>query len=262
MTQKQGGMTLIELVISMLLSLFLIAGMSQIFMQSQKNFALERHLADMTEDAVFVLDLLSKSLSLAGYSSDGKMDLFLTETEADAKLINSTIIFNQSEYIHGVNDELIYRFKITSATDLKNSLCTESLNFKANDIIKVRIYENKDSDGIPVFYCKVKQSSVTEPFNAKPLISQVEKLEFRYGVQNKNDVNNPDDDTFYYAKADDINDWKNVFAVKVFLVMRSADNNVTSAKMKYTIENTAYTASDNRLYHVFSKIIYLQALAQ
>ena len=262
MTQKQGGMTLIELVISMLLSLFLIAGMSQIFMQSQKNFALERHLADMTEDAVFALDLLSKNLSLAGYSSDGKMDLFLTETEADAKLINSAIIFNQSEYIHGVNDELIYRFKITSATDLKNSLCTESLNFKANDIIKVRIYENKDSDGIPVFYCKVKQSSVTEPFNAKPLISQIEKLEFRYGVQNKNDVNNPDDDTFYYAKADDINDWKNVFAVKVFLVMRSADNNLTSAKMKYTIENTFYTASDNRLYHVFSKTIYLQALAQ
>ena len=63
MTQKQSGMTLIELLISMLISLFLIAGMSQIFMQSQKNFALERNLSDMTEDAVFVLDLLSKNLS-------------------------------------------------------------------------------------------------------------------------------------------------------------------------------------------------------
>lgn len=261
MTQKQSGMTLIELLISMFLSLFLIAGMSQIFMQSQKNFALERNLSDMTEDAVFVLDLLSKSLSIAGYSSDGKMDLFLTETEADAKLINSTIIFNQSEYIHGVNDELIYRFKITSSTDLKNSLCTEPLDFTANDIIKVRIYEDKDGDGIPVFYCKVKQSE-KDPFNAKPLISQVEKLEFRYGVQNKNDVNNLSDDTYYYAKAADINDWKNVFAVKVFLVMRSADNNLTNAKMKYTIENTTYTASDNRLYHVFSKIVYLQAVTQ
>jgi type IV pilus assembly protein PilW len=258
MTQKQSGMTLIELVISMLLSLFLIAGMSQIFMQSQKNFALERHLADMTEDAVFVLDLLSKNLSLAGYSSDGKMDLF----KADTAVIGSKMNFNQDEYIRGLDDELIYRFKISDDKDLNNSLCTSSLKYNQNDILTIYIYENKDSDGIPVFYCKVKQSSVTEPFNAKPLISQVEKLEFRYGVQNKNDVNNPDDDTFYYAKADDINDWKNVFAVKVFLVMRSADNNVTSAKMKYTIENTAYTASDNRLYHVFSKIIYLQALAQ
>ena len=91
MTQKQSGMTLIELLISMLISLFLIAGMSQIFMQSQKNFALERNLSDMTEDAVFVLDLLSKSLSLAGYSSDGKMDLFLIETEADAKVRQSTV---------------------------------------------------------------------------------------------------------------------------------------------------------------------------
>ena len=186
------------------------------------------------------------------------MDLF----KADTAVIGSKMNFNQDEYIRGLDDELIYRFKISDDKDLNNSLCTSSLKYNQNDILTIYIYENKDSDGIPVFYCKVKQSSVTEPFNAKPLISQVEKLEFRYGVQNKNDVNNPDDDTFYYAKADDINDWKNVFAVKVFLVMRSADNNVTSAKMKYTIENTSYTASDNRLYHVFSKIIYLQALAQ
>ena len=251
-------MTLIELVISMLLSLFLIAGMSQIFMQSQKNFALERHLADMTEDAVFALDLLSKNLSLAGYSSDGKMDLF----KADTAVIGSKMNFNQDEYIRGLDDELIYRFKISDDKDLNNSLCTSSLKYNQNDILTIYIYENKDSDGIPVFYCKVKQQSEKDAFNAKPLISQVEKLEFRYGVQNKNDVNNPDDDTFYYAKAADINDWKNIIAVKVFLVMRSADNNLTNAKMKYTIENTSYTANDNRLYHVFSKIIYLQALAQ
>jgi type IV pilus assembly protein PilW len=258
MTQKQSGMTLIELVISMLLSLFLIAGMSQIFMQSQKNFALERHLADMTEDAVFALDLLSKNLSLAGYSSDGKMDLF----KADTAVIGSKMNFNQDEYIRGLDDELIYRFKISDDKDLNNSLCTSSLKYNQNDILTIYIYENKDSDGIPVFYCKVKQQSEKDAFNAKPLISQVEKLEFRYGVQNKNDVNNPDDDTFYYAKAADINDWKNIIAVKVFLVMRSADNNLTNAKMKYTIENTSYTANDNRLYHVFSKTIYLQALAQ
>jgi type IV pilus assembly protein PilW len=257
MTQKQSGMTLIELVISMLLSLFLIAGMSQIFMQSQKNFALERNLSDMTEDAVFVLDLLSKSLSLAGYSSDGKMDLF----QATSEMFGSKIRFNQNEYLQGLDNELIYRFKITNEKDLNNSLCTSSLTFTSNDIINVYIYDDKDSNGVPVFYCKVKQSE-KDAFNAKPLISQVEKLEFRYGVQNKNDVNNPDDDTFYYAKAADINDWKNIIAVKVFLVMRSADNNLTNAKMKYTIENTSYTANDNRLYHVFSKTIYLQALAQ
>ena len=258
MTQKQSGMTLIELLISMLISLFLIAGMSQIFMQSQKNFALERNLSDMTEDAVFVLDLLSKNLSLAGYTSDGKMDLF----KADKAVMDSKINFNQDDYLRGLDNELIYRFRTTDEKDLNNSLCTSSLKYNQNDILTIYIYENKDSDGIPVFYCKVKQQSEKDAFNAKPLISQVEKLEFRYGVQNKNDINNLTDDTFYYAKSADIGDWKNVFTVKVFLVMRSADNNLTSAKMKYTIDNTSYTANDNRLYHVFSKTIYLQALAQ
>jgi type IV pilus assembly protein PilW len=166
MTQKQGGMTLIELLISMLLSLFLIAGMSQIFMQSQKNFAIERHLADMTEDAVFALDLLSKNLSLAGYSSDGKMDLF----KADTAVIGSKMNFNQDEYIRGLDDELIYRFKISDDKDLNHSLCTSSLKYNQNDILTIYIYENKDSDGIPVFYCKVKQQSEKDAFNAKPLI--------------------------------------------------------------------------------------------
>ncbi len=257
MTRQQSGMTLIELLVSMLLSLFLIAGISQLFMESQQNFALERNLSDMTEDAVFVLDLLSKSMALAGYSSDGKMDLFKTDTA----VIGSKIDFNQNEYIHGLDNELVYRFKLTDEKELNNSLCTNSLTYKENDMLTISIYEDKDGDGVPVFYCKVKQTNV-DPLNAKPLISQVEKLEFRYGVQIKNDINNLDDDTFYYAKAADVSDWKSIFAVKVFLVMRSADNNLTNAKMKYTIENTVYTASDNRLYHVFSKVIYLQALAQ
>jgi hypothetical protein len=226
-------------------------------MQSQKNFALERNLSDMTEDAVFVLDLLSKSLSLAGYSSDGKMDLF----QATSEMFGSKIRFNQNEYLQGLDNELIYRFRTTDEKELNHSLCTSSLTYNENDILAIYIYEDKDDDGVPVFYCKVKQSEKA-PFNATPLISQVEKLEFRYGVQNKNDVNNLSDDTFYYAKSTDIDDWKNVFAVKIFLVMRSADNNLTNAKMNYTIENTSYTAKDNRLYHVFSKIIYLQAVTQ
>jgi type IV pilus assembly protein PilW len=153
MTQKQSGMTLIELLISMLISLFLIAGMSQIFMQSQKNFALERNLSDMTEDAVFVLDLLSKNLSLAGYTSDGKMDLF----KADKAVMDSKINFNQDEYLRGLDNELIYRFRTTDEKDLNNSLCTSSLKYNENDILTIYIYEDKDGDGVPVFYCKVKQ---------------------------------------------------------------------------------------------------------
>jgi hypothetical protein len=41
--------------------------------------------------------------------------------------------------------------------------------------------------------------------------------------------------------------------------MRSADDKLTKNKAKYKIEDTEYTAIDNRLYKVFSKTIYLRA---
>ena len=145
MTRQQSGMTLIELLVSMLLSLFLIAGISQLFMESQQNFALERNLSDMTEDAVFVLDLLSKSMALAGYSSDGKMDLFKTDTA----VIGSKIDFNQNEYIHGLDNELVYRFKLTDEKELNNSLCTNSLTYKENDMLTISIYEDKEIQFTP-----------------------------------------------------------------------------------------------------------------
>ncbi len=254
---KQRGMTLVELLISLALSLFLIAGMSEIFMQSQKNFTLERNLSDMTEDAVFILDFFTRSLSIAGYTSDGKRDVFT----ADNAVMGTKINFIQGDYLSGLDSELLYRFKVTDKNDLNHSLCTSTLDFKQNERITLYLYRDKDSNGVPVFYCKVKQEG-TAPLNAKPLISQVEKIEFRYGVHLKNDLNNANDDTFCYAKSADVMDWQSVFAVKLFLVMRSADNNLTQKKMTYTIENTAYEASDYRLYRVFSKTVYLQALAQ
>ncbi len=264
MIKKQHGVTLIELMVSMMLGLALISGLSQLFVQSQKSFTLQRNLSDMTDDGVFVLEALSKSILLASFVYTGD------KNELTASTVFKTD-FKAGEYVKGTidNSALIYRFKLHSSAELDNSICTNaglsvtgtSPNvFLDSSIISVKIYIEKEYGTQKNLYQTLKCDTNPDS-NAKPLISQVEKLVFRYGIHNKAAG------TFFYTTATNVdaidqattkNNWQNVFAVKVFLVMRSADDNLTKNKAKYKIEDKEYTATDNRLYKVFSKTIFLR----
>ncbi len=276
MIKKQHGVTLIELMVSMMLGLALISGLSQLFVQSQKSFKLQRNLSDMTDDGVFVLDALAKGLRQAGYSEDGTKNYPSSANSAfpiPGSPVVPNIIFNDSsEYIHGADevsssgkgDQLVYRYKLSNVNELSNSMCTDTKKLKdayaVGKIVTVRIYKKYDGDFF-VFYCKSSVDSIIE--DAQPLISQVEKLVFKYGVKISTvtaTCSTPP--CFYYTNADGVSsDWTKVFAVKVFLVMRSADKNLTRFKTGWSIDGgeTEYPATDEkRLYKVFSKTIFLR----
>ncbi len=304
MIKKQRGVTLIELMVSMMLGLALVAGISQLFIQSQKSFTMQRNLSDMTDDGTFVLEDLAKGLLVAGYSESGanfscsktivtktpisglptstttktcsdKNDsprTPLTEiTETQPNVLSSGLDLNcptvttnatnatnaiestkteisttTCEIIKGADNALVYRFVLDSTKSQKNnSICIVD-SYSAYDVVPVYItYKSSDHS-----------MSCTSKSTSQPMISEVEKLVFKYGIHDKTA------NTFYYAKAADVSDWTKVFAVKVFLVMRSADKNLTRFKTGWSIEGgtTEYPAIDEkRLYKVFSKTIYLRA---
>jgi Tfp pilus assembly protein PilW len=284
--KKQFGITLIELMISMMLGLGLVAGVGQLFVQSQKSFRLQQNLSDMTDDATFILESLAKGLLLAGYSDGGDTNF---GSDTTAVLGSSpTLAFSncytdtatnvtRCEVIKGDDNSLIYRYRYGSnpygsstnsdtADSLNNFIGTSSLAGTANkdDMVQVYIYKKDDTDGIPVLYCRVATYTppATAPSstpNAQPLISEVENLVFKYGIHDKTT------NTFYYTTASNITDWTQVFAVKIFLVMRSADENLTHNQTTYKIEGVAQpltALSDNkkRLYKVFSKTVFLRAI--
>lgn len=169
------------------------------------------------------------------------------------------------EIIKGTNTALIYRFVLADLSQLNNSLCTTNSN-ALGDTVLVNLYQDTNR----VLYCQSTSA-------AQPITSEVEKLEFRYGVRVKKcetkDIpaliteqcepslkRKPELDTFYYTKAENVTDWTNVFSIKIYLVMRSVDDNLTRTKLKYKIEDVEMTATDNRLYKVFTKTIYLRTV--
>lgn len=232
MMKKQHGVTLIELMVAMMLGLGLVAGIGQLFIQSQKSFTMQRNLSDMMDDGVFALEDLAKGLLLAGYSDDGS---------------------SVANYIgnNSTDNELYYSFKLGDSSQLNNSICITGTP-AIGSIITVRIY--KDSANNDAFSCV---SNVT----AQPLIQNVEKILFRYGIRNKISR------TFYYTDAATVtanNLWSNVFAIKVFLVLRSTDDNLVRIQKGYEIDGVQQTPvpTDRRMYKTFSKTIFLRAPAQ
>ncbi len=267
MIQKQRGISLIEILISMLLGLSLIAGISQLFIQSQKSFSMQRNLSDMTDDGSIALELLGKGFLQAGFAENGDTTGFPIDT---APFSGSTITLGLGEYLKGTNDgtndEIIYRYRISDTGithtvgdmgELDNFICSSTNDFTAavvGEMLTVRIYVKKDSNNIPFVRCSVKTDSISAPTaeEKEELISEVYRLIIRYGVRATGGL--------YYTDQANVVDWTKVVALKIFLVLRSADDNLTRNNAIYYIEGVAQpVVPDKRLYKVFSKTIYLRA---
>jgi hypothetical protein len=159
----------------------------------------------------------------------------------------------------------------------------------------VTLYFYVANDGsIPTLYCKAKRETITEGDpptvigckapsanctspTALPIISNVERLIVEYGIDS--DLT-PDGAANYYVDAATVGtaNWSKVVAIKLFVVLRSEDNNLTKAAGKFSIEGClcgvtttncptppscpattetsgGVTVNQRRLYRVFSTTI-------
>lgn len=64
----QGGVTLIELLIALVLSLAVLIGLSSVYVAVKQSFRFQETTGRLQEDANFALDTISKELRMAGYA--------------------------------------------------------------------------------------------------------------------------------------------------------------------------------------------------
>jgi len=299
MNSHQRGYTLIELMISLLLGLMLIAGFGSLFVQTQKSSAIQRSLSYMAEDGRYILEVLGRELRRAG-SLRSKATLsgnanvvFVTDTN----VLGSTMSFASGDYIQGQYNaagfgatgdlpyninQLILRYQLNNNTELAasdpnstNSACERSILLTSGEdpatqthVVTLFFYVALDGSNIPTLYCKAKRvnfndtTATSNPTSAaEPLISNVQKLVITYGIDT-----DADDAANYYVGETAINSftsaqWQQVVAVKLFAVLRSDDDNLATSSVSYTIEGATgspFTASDKRLYRVYSTTVALR----
>jgi type IV pilus assembly protein PilW len=145
-TRQQNGMTLIEIMIALTLSLLLIGGVIQLFLTSKQTFRMNEALARVQESGRLALDNVSRDLRMAGYQ--GCADPGSVGTES--AVLNNAPTANLSQTaIAGSEggaaaDTLTLQFgsglagKLTQNIDLTNAQLTADSNpegIAVNDVL-------------------------------------------------------------------------------------------------------------------------------
>src|ERR1035437_1396337 len=63
----QTGMTLIEIMISLLIGAFLLGGVLEIFISSKQTYRMQEGLSRLQENGRFALDFLAKDIRMTGF---------------------------------------------------------------------------------------------------------------------------------------------------------------------------------------------------
>ncbi|MDQ7091094.1 MAG: PilW family protein [Methylococcales bacterium] len=138
----QRGITLIEIMIAMVIGLFLMGGVMQIFLSSQQTYKMQDNLSRMQENGRFAVEFISRDIRMAGYWGCLK-----TVTNIKSMLKNDATFDSFKESINGADndstnsniidgtDSLILKGVLSSnisLTSMLDSLNDPSVNIENN----------------------------------------------------------------------------------------------------------------------------------
>lgn len=236
--RRQRGMTLVELMIASVLSLFLMAGVIQLFLGTRQIYRFLDALSRLQENGRFALNVMAADIRMAGFD-----DNISDPVSPDAIRENT----------NGMSIEWV----------INNNL-----------FLRRYVVQNRSSGGIVPSCVAARTSLFVQKDNGTPqeLIEGVESMRLRYGVCP--DVNNdgrldgpPTDDSntgVFYVDAATVsasNAWNRVCSVRINLLLTSLEDNIVAQPQPYFFppESTSPTTPNDRcLRQAFSTTVAIR----
>ncbi len=274
MKAKVLGFTLVEILITLVVSSALVAGLGQILMQSKKTFQVQQGLSFVMEDGRYILEIITRETRRIGYLRNSEVkDINLLDPRAvgdattvfvnDFDVLGSGINMYQGEFISGIYsaggfngtydvNRLIFRYQLNDSQELGNNLehmspCTQLktsldpaiVNPDPEIVIHVAsIYWYVGNDH--VLYCKAKLEAIQPDGSVysqdTPDASPLVSNVERFFVLYGLDVD-ADGSANVYKRADNIApDWLNVVSLRLYVVLRSEEKGLAQNIASYRIE--------------------------
>lgn len=207
---RQQGLSLIEIMVAMALSLILLAGVSQIFLSSKTSYNLQDGLGRLQENARFALDILSHSISLTAYSG--------TLSPLDNALDSTNSKENFSP-----NPNLGFTVANNNASD------TIEVHYKSNTDCLGNATGGEAHDR---FYVNGSNLMCLGNGSATPgvIAEGIENLQILYGEDTNNDAI-----ANVYVNADNVTDWNAIVSVRVAILVSS-------------VQSVSVSTSDSRIH--------------
>lgn len=277
----QHGVTLIEMMIAMVVSLVLIAGVGTVYFSSKRNYQTRDELSLMNEAGRSALETLRQHLEHAGYATPSKLplgayfyvkgnpNLVAQACGGGVSNLKDPADFNARSTRDAFNangDSIVVRFLGDNNlfTDAVGGLLPDECKVgTAADMNASLIYNgfHVDNDGstrdsnnvlVPILYAV--GSNVN---NRQPIVNGVENIQFMYGIDADG---NGTAERFSNATGVAAGDWQDVVSIKVALLVRSLNAvlDVDSVRTYTLLDTTVTTPADRYQRAVYTTTIQLR----
>ena len=209
--RTQKGLSLIELMIAVTLSVVIAAAMISLFVNSKENYRVNENMSRLQESARFAVSFLARDIRMADYRSCVTVD----------RLINAVAGENGT----GLNSSDAVTL-IWQTNDCDAAFATET-----------RVYTiQAGAAGVPALFRSINGAAAVE------LVEGIQSLQILYGEDTDDD-----DVANYYVDSASISDMAQAISLKITLVVRSLESNLTSSGDAITRNFTSTITLRNRL---------------
>jgi type IV pilus assembly protein PilW len=208
--QSQKGLSLIELMIAITLSIFITAAMISLFVNSKQNYRLNENMSRLQENARFAMAFLARDIRMSDYRTCVTADRLAT---AIAGTNNAGL--NNSDTV-----TVIWQTNACGASATSDTM----------------IYSiGNGSSGAPALFRSVNGVN-TE------LVEGIENLQILYGEDTDND-----DAPNYFVDSASITNMAQAVSVRLTVVARTLETNLTAGGGRITRNFTSTVTLRNRL---------------
>lgn len=271
----QGGLTLIELMVALAISLLIVIAAASFFLNSSKTRETQEAASLLQDNARYATEILTKSIEQTGYQnyawgssgatvrrevvapSDGEPDIRGYNNTAAGTSLNNGAHNTATNRVNN-SDTLIIRYQGSGTAPGDGSMIdcrgepqpeSSTVTARAYSIFEVR---RDSATSEPELRCKY-YNAATSLFSAERIVRGVETFQVMYGVDTNSDsfvdkwLNaaevNPGGDTTALV------DWAKVKSVRVGMVLRSPGRVVDAAPLSTTLKplgaNFSQDVNDN-----------------
>lgn len=282
--QTQRGMSLIELMIAMVVSLVLMAGVGTVYVSSKRNYQARDQLSLMDESARVALDALSKHLEHAGYATPEKLpmgDYLIKPGDVSGNSLasgacadgNSNIVASSSlrdtadndddsttDYgdttgIAFIADDELFRDCANAGNDTASrdwSGCRAGTAASVTGALAYNsFFVDTDNSGVANLYCGTSRMG-----GKSAVVPGIENIQFMYGVDTNLDGSV---DKYVNATSVGAGEWQRIISIKVGLLVRSLEPVLPTAEAKsYQVLDVALTRNDRFQRSVYTAVVHLR----
>ena len=242
---RQKGISLIEIMVALTISLVLLAGLIQVFVSSKKTYQVQNSVGRLQENGRFALDILTRNLRQAGYSD------FSVDIHKDSEFIGAPssatdatcILSGHTRFICGADGSGADSDWVQVSFDASKDCLGNALPSEANGVAVNRF--TIDSNGSLACLGNGNASS-------QPMVEGVQEMRIRYGI-NSGGKTDQVATRYIPAPAAGSTDWDKVVSVRLCLVIRSLEDYQVDKPLDYQdCSDAKITPTDRRIRRRFT----------